>query len=75
MNEKLFIVGIGLILLGIFFIIASVILFAGKGEFSIVGFIGPIPIAIASKKELLIISIIFSIFVVLYLMLIISSLR
>ncbi len=54
MQEKLFLIGIGLIFLGIFItIIASFLSGSGKVEYGVGGFIGPIPFGWASNKNML----------------------
>ncbi len=54
MHEKLFLVGIGLIFLGIFVtIISSLIHGKGKVEYGFGGFIGPIPFGWASNPRIL----------------------
>lgn len=54
MQEKLFLIGIGLIFLGIFItIISSLLSGSGKVEYGFGGFIGPIPFGWATNKNML----------------------
>ncbi len=64
--ENLVLIGILLILVGIFLIIISSLKQA-KVEYSVVGFIGPIPFGIASSKQMLIAGLILSLMIILIL--------
>lgn len=70
MQEKLFLIGIGLIFLGVFLTMVAVFLSGtGKVEGGGIIFIGPIPIGAATNKEILYLLIFVSIvFFVLFLL-------